>query len=147
MAKRTRPANKTPPKPYQVFVSHATADKWIAKVICEKIEARGVTTFRDDRDIDGGDDIPDEILRQIKRSKEIVVFLTPQSENRPWINLEVGAAWALQQRIRIIPVLCHLAVDVIPDMLKRKKAIPLNDFDNYLNELTTRVRSYHGSFS
>jgi hypothetical protein len=40
---------------YQVFVSHATADKWIARVICEKLEQVGATTFRDDRDIAGGD--------------------------------------------------------------------------------------------
>ena len=28
--------------PYRVFVSHATADKWIAKTICEKIDPIGV---------------------------------------------------------------------------------------------------------
>jgi hypothetical protein len=35
---------------YQVFLSHATTDKWLAKTLCEKIEASGATTFRDDRD-------------------------------------------------------------------------------------------------
>ena len=45
---------------YLVFVSHATADKWIAKTFCEKIEAAGAVTFRDDRDIAAGGDIPDE---------------------------------------------------------------------------------------
>ena len=77
MAKKKAPGKKTPPKPYQVFLSHATTDKWLAKVLCEKIEATGAITFRDDRDIQGGDDIPEEIRRQIKLSKEIVVFLTP----------------------------------------------------------------------
>ena len=43
--------------PYLVFVSHATADKWIATVLCEKMEETGAKTFRDDRDIGGGDDI------------------------------------------------------------------------------------------
>ena len=89
---KARPS-RTPEKPYQVFVSHATADKWLAKTLCEKIEANGATTFRDDRDIDGGDDIPESIRRQIKRSKEMVVLLTPESVNRPWVTLEVGAAW------------------------------------------------------
>ena len=69
-------------KPYQVFVSHATADKWIAKILCEKIEGTGATTFRDDRDIEGGDDIPEQIRRQIKQSKEMVVLLTPASVER-----------------------------------------------------------------
>src|SRR5436305_2808607 len=95
-------------KPYQVFVSHATADKWIAKLICEKIEATGATSFRDDRDIEGGDDIPEEIRRQIKQSKEIVVLLTPASVERQWVTLEVGAAWGWSKRVRIVVLLYHV---------------------------------------
>jgi hypothetical protein len=88
MAKQKRStAKNVGGKPYQVFVSHATADKWLAKAVCEKIEAAGAATFRDDRDIRGGDDIPEEIRRQIKLSKEIVVLLTPESINRQWVTL------------------------------------------------------------
>ena len=93
MPKKKASGKKTQSKAYQVFISHATADKWLAKVLCEKIEATGAITFRDDRDIQGGDDIPDEIRRRIKQSKEIVVLLTPQSVGRQWVILEVGAAW------------------------------------------------------
>ncbi len=93
MPKKKASGKKTRSKAYQVFISHATADKWLAKVLCEKIEATGAITFRDDRDIQGGDDIPDEIRRRIKQSKEIVVLLTPQSVGRQWVILEVGAAW------------------------------------------------------
>ena len=127
-------------KPYQVFVSHATADKWLAK----KIESAGATTFRDDRDIKGGDDIPDEIRRQIKLSKEVLVLLTPESVERQWVTLEVGAAWGWSKKVRIIMVMCHVSVDPIPDMIKNKKAIGLNEFDHYLSELAQRVRGHHG---
>jgi hypothetical protein len=128
------------PSAYQVFISHATADKWLAKTLCEKIEATGATTFRDDRDIDGGDDIPEEIRRQIKRSKELVVLLTPLSVDRPWVLLEVGAAWGRGRDMRILAVMCHVTFDKIPDMIKSKKAISLNEFDAYLSELAKRVR-------
>lgn len=59
--KQTRKRSGTKAEKYSVFVSHATADKWLAKTLCEKIEETGAATFRDDRDIDGGDDIPDRI--------------------------------------------------------------------------------------
>ena len=75
---------------YQVFVSHATKDKWIAKMLCAEIEKAGAQTFRDDRDIDGGDNIPDNIRSQIKRSREMIVILTPQSHMRDWIKTEVA---------------------------------------------------------
>lgn len=94
MAKKRLPAKQLRAKPYQVFVSHATSDKWLATTLCEKIEATGATTFRDDRDIHGGDDIPGEIRRQIKQSREMVVLLTPESVGRQWVTLEIGAAWA-----------------------------------------------------
>lgn len=131
-------------KPYQVFVSHATADKWLARTLCEKIEAAGATTFRDDRDIDGGDDIPDRIRTEIKRSRELVVLLTPNSVNRPWVLLEVGAAWGWSKSIRITPILCHVDVDPVPGMIKSKKAINLNDCDDLFNEIKKRAKAQNG---
>ncbi len=81
MAKRKsskKPATKkTRAKPeYQVFVSHATTDKWIATAICD----------------------------------------------------------------RIVPVLCHVTFDAIPDIIEGKKAFHINDFDKYLVELKRRVK-------
>ena len=132
-----------PKKPYQVFVSHATLDKWIATVLCEKIEVAGAGYFRDDRDIDGGDDIPESIRTAIKGSHELVILLTPNSVDRPWVLLEVGAAWGRRKNTRITPILCHVDADPIPGMLKSKKAININDFAGYLSELKQRVRKHH----
>jgi hypothetical protein len=125
---------------YQVFVSHATADKWLARTLCEKIEAAGASTFRDDRDINGGDDIPGEIRTQIKRSRELVVLLTPESVSRLWVILEIGAAWASREKYRIVPVLCHVTFAAVPDIIKARKGFYLNEFEQYLNELQTRVQ-------
>ncbi|MEW4566347.1 toll/interleukin-1 receptor domain-containing protein [Tautonia sp. JC769] len=133
---------REPDKNYQVFVSHATADKWIARILCEKLESIGATTFRDDRDIDGGDDIPEAIRLQIKRSKELVVLLTPKSVDRTWVTLEIGAAWGWSKNLRIVVVLYHVDVDPIPEMLKSKKAIFLNDLDDYLAEVEKRVKKH-----
>jgi predicted nucleotide-binding protein len=124
---------------YRVFVSHATADKWIATTICEKLEAAGAETFRDDRDIGGGDDIPDSIRREIKRSDELLVLLTPVSIKRDWVLLEIGAAWGSSKRRRIMPVMCHVDVEQIPDLLKSRKAIHINGLDDYFREVEQRI--------
>lgn len=123
-------------------MSHATADKWIARVLCEKIEGTGASTFRDERDIKTGDDIPEEIRREITHSRELVVLLTPESADRPWVLLEIGAFWGRRRNARIVGVLCHAKVDAIPDMIKSKKVISINDFDDYLKELTARVKGH-----
>jgi hypothetical protein len=144
MPRKSKSARAKAAKPYQVFVSHATADKWLARVFCDKIAETGATTFRDDRDIDGGDNIPDTLRRQIKASKEVLVLLTPKSVGRPWVTLEVGAAWGHGPRVRIVVITYHVTADQIPAMIQSNKAIELNDFDLYLNELAGRVRAYHG---
>src|SRR5882724_10152380 len=122
MGKGKRVARRAP---YMVFVSHATTDKWIARVLCEKIESTGAVTFRDDRDIAGGDDIPEAIRVAIKQSRELIVLLTPHSIDREWVRLEVGAAWGSRKDFRIVAVLCHVDVGVIPAMIKGRKAINL----------------------
>ena len=123
-----------------VFVSHATADKWIATVLCEKIEQAGAITFRDDRDIAGGDDIPEEIRRRIKSADEVVLLLRPESFNRQWVLVEVGAAWGRRQKARIVPILCHVGVDKIPEVINWRKAVPINELAAYLTDLTGRAK-------
>jgi hypothetical protein len=138
MAKKRPTRSGAKSKTYRVFVSHATADKWLATVICEKLESVGVTTFRDDRDINGGDDIPEEIRDAINDCNELLVVLTPESVDRPWVLFEVGAAWG-RKKMRITAVLCHVTADRIPDLIKSKKAVPINQFDAYMSELSQRV--------
>ena len=139
MAKKQSKSRNSSDRLYRIFVSHATADKWLATTLCEKLESAGATTFRDDRDIDGGDDIPERLRREISRSRELVVLVTPESINRPWVLLEVGGAWL--KGMRITPILCHVTVDRIPDLIKAKKAVPINEFDAYLESLRRRLQS------
>lgn len=109
-------------------------------MFCEKIDATGATSFRDDRDINGGDSISQSVRSEILVSRELVVLLTPDSIERPWVLLEVGAAWGSRKDYRIVPVLCHVTFDAIPDIIEGKKAFHINEFDTYLAELKRRVR-------
>jgi hypothetical protein len=124
---------------HQVFLSHATADKWLAVTLCEKIEATGAPTFRDDRDIQEGDLIAKEIFAQIRRSKEFVVLLTPASVTRPWVLLEIGAACECRS-LRIIPITYHVGIEQIPAIIHQNKGFALNDVDKYLAELANRLK-------
>ncbi len=127
---------------YKVFVSHATPDKWLATKMCQEMDAiSNVMTFRDDRDIDGGDDIPEAIGHHIRSSKEMVLLLTPHSVGRQWPLLEVGAAaLGVSRTMRITVVRCHVDIDPIPAMLKSKKSIELNEFEDFLEALARRAK-------
>jgi hypothetical protein len=91
----------------------------------------------------GGDDIPEEIFRQIRQSQEFLVLLTPASVNRPWVLLEVGAACGCDPPLRIITVRYFVETDSIPSLIKSRKGFHLNELDAYLEEVAGRVEGRH----
>src|SRR6266850_6863384 len=95
MAKKRR----TNRSDYQVFISHATADKWIAIQLDRMIQDLGITTFRDDRDLEAGHRIPEEIRKKLRASKELLVLWTPQAMASEWIKMELGMAYAFELHI------------------------------------------------
>lgn len=122
---------------YVVFVSHATYDKWIARVLCEKIEAVGAVAFRDDRDIEGGEAIPAAIRKAIRDADEVVVLLTPESIQRQWVLIEVAMASMAEKRI--VPLLNHVDATQIPGIIRDARGFALNDLEDYLDDLAQRI--------
>ena len=125
------------PRRYRIFISHATYDKFLARMICEKSEglAAGISTFRDDRDIQGGDTIPEEIKAAIRNSDEVAVILTPQSINRQGVLLEIGMV-----ECRIVPLMYHVEPANIPQIVQSRRGYSLDQIDDYLADLQSRVQ-------
>ena len=135
MAKR-KPS--PPVEPYRVFLSHATYDKFLAVVLTDRIEsAPGLSVFRDDRDIEGGDNIPNAVRQAIRDCREMVVLFTPESVGREWVTLEVGMAQILDRRV--VPLLYHVEPDALPATLREAKAYRLEELDLYLTGLAARA--------
>jgi hypothetical protein len=66
-----------------VFVSHSSADTWVAKQIAREIRRCGATPFLDEADIDVGSEFEDDILAFLNQAEELVVLLTPWALDRP----------------------------------------------------------------
>lgn len=137
MAKR--PQTK---KSYLVFISHSEKDRWVAKQVATLIEQRGrrygVKTFLDEKDIAGGESIPEAIRRNIQDCDEFLVLLSRYSIDRPWVLIELGASWVLGKRITAI--IDKVTPEEMPDVIAPYKAIDLNSFEEFLEELMDRVR-------
>lgn len=58
--------------------------------------------------------------------------------NRAWVLLEIGAAWEIEKRI--VAMLDKVAPHELPDVLVPYKAVDLNNFGEYVNELLQRAR-------
>jgi hypothetical protein len=125
---------------YHVFFSHSHKDRWIAKQCVKSIEERGkgrIRVFLDEMDIQVGESIPESVRANIEQCQELVVLLSEVSKDRPWVLIEVGAAWGLRKAIMV--VLDKIGPNEMPDIIRHHRAIDLNDFDQYLDQLASRA--------
>ena len=128
------------------FISHSGADTWVARQISHECSRAGAETFLDEAKIAVGADFETEILTALDKASELLVLLTPWALERPYVWMEIGAAWG--RRISIAVVLHGMtASDLqikagVPVLLKQRNLIDINSLDRYFGELKTRVGSH-----
>jgi TIR domain len=128
---------------YLVFISHSGEDTWIARKLSADCVSAGAETFLDETQIAVGADFEVDILEALRRADELVVIITPWALNRPYVWLEIGAAWF--KGIPIIVTLLGLTNSEFisrsntPVELKRRNFISLNNIDRYISELAERA--------
>ncbi len=131
--------------PYLVFISHSSADAWVARQIEQHVKACGADTFLDRTHVHHGDDFEERISEVAERASELLMLLTPWSILRPYIWVEFGLFVTTRTK-RIVGLLHGLdrkdvaADERIPVGLKRRNLVDLNDIDSYLSQLRERVR-------
>jgi hypothetical protein len=126
-----------------VFVSHSGEDTWVAKQIAREIETCGAKPFLDESEIDAGADFEEDIRKFLERAHELVVLLTPWALERPYVWIELGAAWG--RRIPIVALLLGITPGElqsrpgVPVLLKKRDLLQLNNIEAYLEQLRRRV--------
>jgi hypothetical protein len=112
--------------PRRIFVSHIHEEAALASAVKEGLEdafAGRVAVFvsSDKRDNPGGDEWSEKVRRELQDPLTcmLISLISPTSLKRPWISIELGAAWA--RNLALFP-LCHSGSS--PGNLPR----PLGDF-------------------
>lgn len=126
-----------------VFISHGGQDTWVARQIEREVRAAGAETFLDEANVEIHEAFPNVIRDYLNRSDELVVLLTPWSLQRPWVWIEVGAAF--QRSISIVGILHGMSREdlhsnaSIPVILLERNLVQLNDVDRYFTQLRDRI--------
>lgn len=126
----------------KVFISHSSADRWIAEKISEDVEKLGVETFLDAQNIETGDDFDEEIRNQLLACDEIVIIISPAALKSQWVMMELGAARTLRKRLAL--VLVGVSPNELPSPVNRHLARDLNQIRDYYDELKIRRKSKTG---
>ena len=109
-----------------IFVSYCREDADFAQILEGKIGESGFTTWRD-LNLNAGDDWRAEIDEGIKDALAVVVVMSPNSRNSPYVNYEWS--FAMGSGVPVVPVLLKLS---IADLHPRLGMLQWLDFSNYL---------------
>lgn len=115
-----------------IFISHAVANKNIAKALSDTLEAarEDVTTFLASRpgDIRADEDWLDGIEHALQKADTYIVILTPESVLRPWVNFEAGAAWFFKRQLVFVRIQALLTDEIpLPINSRQVYAIDVED--------------------
>ena len=112
----------------------------MAALIEEGSREYGVKTFLDEKDIEGGESIPESIRENIEGCDEFLVFLSRYSIDREWVLIEIGAAWGLNKPV--IPIVTHRDVfSRIPLTLREVMFVELEKLED--PEIMDRILEHY----
>lgn len=107
--------------------------------------------FLDVVSLEGGDVIKAEIMQEMMNSNEVVMILTPNSMNRPFVWAEFGMAMAYEKRTTVL--VYDLTMDDIfgdggqAGLLSDIFLMQLEDIDKYLEQVRHRAINYQAQHS
>jgi TIR domain len=112
----------------RAFISHASGESELAKLLKERIESDflgviDVFVSSDGTSLVAGTQWLEEVKARLRDADFYIVLCSQHSVDRPWINIELGAA--LTRDKPVIP-LCH--TDLLASQLVRR---PLSDYESF----------------
>lgn len=93
-----------------IFISHASKDDGFVKELRMALEGQGLPVWIDSRNLRGGAKLAPEIAQAIEQARHVLVVLSPNTINSPWVRKEIQQALEVEQRrksegYRVIPLL------------------------------------------
>ncbi len=131
-----------------IFVSHSGTDAWVARQIGKAIEDCGAQPFLSEQ-LEAGVQFDEEIRNVLRKAREVLAYLTPWALDRPWVWMEMGAAWVLKRRL--VCVLHGLTPGQLrsdprfPVAIARLNFVDVNEIEaGYLSQLRQRIKQSSG---
>ncbi len=97
----------------QVFLSYDRADEAFAKSLSAELSKRGLSVWRDEEELLPGDNWALQIGEALRKSRAMVVLISPKSMRSKWVRHEIEYALGdLRYEGRLFPVLVRPTNDV-----------------------------------
>src|SRR3954453_10624709 len=81
-----------------VFISHASKDDPFVADLRQALKAHKIPVWVDSRNLRGGDQLAPEIEQAIEQARQVIVVLSPNTINSPWVQREVRKAQQVEKQ-------------------------------------------------
>ena len=83
----------------QVFISHSTRDAEWARSFAKALKDRGISVWFDEFDVRPGESVREALEAGLRSSDVLVALFDPDSQARPNLFFELGAAIGMGKRV------------------------------------------------
>ena len=126
-----------------LFISYSHEDKtFVTDTLTKLLDEYGVSYYLDSKAIESGERFDHSLLDNIKKSREMCVVVSKNTEKSNWMVIERGAAWILGKHIT--PIRKEVEV-TIPEILKfhnAKDGFKPTELQEYAEHIVARRYRY-----
>lgn len=126
---------------YRVYISHSAKDSELAKDLAHRLSEVSVETCYVNSKTETNEDASKwrlAIRMHVLASDEVIVLLTDNSADSPWVRYEMGVADGLDKRLT--PVIVNEGVEKRVPMAG-KRFIKYADLPKYISSLKRRAKA------
>ncbi len=76
--------------PRDIFISYSSLDRPWAVKLNQALQAKGVKTFFDDRDLEAGKPWNRQLATALRESRHLVVLWSENAKTSDWVSLEIA---------------------------------------------------------
>ncbi len=104
----------------KVFISHSFSDEGWVREFARSLEKNGINVLHDHHEIQPGESVREALEKGMRQSSLIVLFVTPDTVDRPNRFFEIGAAIGMGKRV--VPILArNLNPALLPSSLRERR--------------------------
>jgi hypothetical protein len=120
-----------------VFISHSGQDNELVRDIARRLRDAGFKPFVDFEGVSAVGERKRILRERLREADAMLVLVTPAALKSPWMMAELGMADGFDRII--VPVMAGLQTTDIPAPLRSYQAVPFDQLDGAINELSERL--------
>lgn len=130
--------NNSKTRNHQVFISHNSMDKPLARRLSSELERFGIITWLDEKDILPGQSIPDKITTALENCTHFILIYSEHSKDKTWVKTELNNILmrrnsSAERQPIIIPLLLNELLP--PRLISEVKGINFSNYNEGMRQL------------